>query len=77
MKSWLITFIGLACTWRYMDIASDSRIYSVVFPFLFFIFLVTFIAKLAIKFNLGGNASGDGGSGGFGGGDSGGGGGDC
>jgi hypothetical protein len=72
MKSWLVILIGLPGTWHYTDIASDSRVYSLLLPILFFVFLVTATIKIAIKLGPGGGHSsygGDIGSGVFGGGD--------
>jgi len=76
MKTWLVILIGLGSTWHYMDIASGSRFNSALLPFLFFVFLIAAVIKLALKLGNGSNHSGHGGDGGFGGGDSGGG-GDC
>ncbi|PCJ38624.1 MAG: hypothetical protein COA99_11625 [Moraxellaceae bacterium] len=76
MKSWLVILIGLASTWHYMQLSSDSFFYSAVLPFLLFIFIMAAVIKIAVKLGSGGNGSGYGGDGGFGGGDSGGG-GDC
>jgi len=84
MKSWLIIFIGLPSTWHYMDIASDSRVYSFLLPIMFLVFLFTGVIKLAAKLSPGGGHNSYGGdigsggfSGGFGAGDDAGGGGDC
>ena len=77
MKSWIIILIGLPSTWHYIDIASDSRIYSLLLPIIFFVFLVTAIIKIAIKLGPDGGHSSYGGEIGFGGGGDSGGGGDC
>ncbi|MEH6448478.1 MAG: hypothetical protein V7765_07395 [Oleispira sp.] len=80
MKSWLVIFIGLPSTWQYIDITSDSRIYSLLLPIIFFVFLVTATIKIAIKLGPDGGHSSYGadiGPGGFGGGGDSGGGGDC
>ena len=79
MKSWFVILIGLVSTWHYLDVVSDSGFYSLFLPFLFLLFLLAAVIKLAVKLGAGSHHSGDGGggSGGYGGGGDSGGGGDC
>ena len=80
MKFWLIISVGLAGSWHYIDLASDSQLYSLAMPILFFFFLIALVIKIAVKIGSDGSRSGSGidsGSGGISGGSDSGGGGDC
>jgi len=69
MKSWVIILVGLATSWHYMDIVSDSVFNGVLLPIVFASLLLAATLKLAVKIGPdgGGGHGGDSGSGGFGG----------
>ena len=50
MKSWILIIAGLAASWHYTDLASDSRLYSTLMPLLVFFFLVALFLKVIFSF---------------------------
>lgn len=70
MKSWLLTFFGLAIFWLLTDMQSGSAFRNLFSPLMFTIFTLLALGKVVVFFGAtsgnGGFGSGDGG--GFGGG---------
>lgn len=58
MKSWLVILSGLAISWHFTELTSDSRIDGVLMPLLVFIFLVALLLKVVAS--LGGRRTGQG-----------------
>ncbi|MCV6610995.1 MAG: hypothetical protein OIF55_09530 [Amphritea sp.] len=50
MKSWIVIIAGLAASWHYTDLASDSGLYSTLMPLLVFFFLVALLLKIVFSF---------------------------
>ncbi len=64
MIKWIITTLGLYLSWIFIDLSSESFLQSKILPFVFLTFLITFLMRLALRFD-GGRYSNGSSSGGY------------
>lgn len=64
MKSWLVVLIGLLVSWHFTDLHSSNKLYGILAPALFLIFVVALI-RLLLGRRTGSQSDGGGDSGGF------------